>query len=301
MDIREVEYFRNVLRDTIKVDAIYTIHYFRYGKGFSFPLERHPFWEMVFVDSGELTVTADNKSFVMKQGEACFHAPNVPHTVKTKNSFANSVIVSFEASGKYAGLLSDKIFKFEDDEKKLLAAIVNECKKSYSGRMDDAVQTKMERLEDAPFGADQIIKNSIELLLVYAIRKNFENLTVTTANSATSSVHAEKIVQEIKKILAADLSASISLDELSKQLFFSKTYIKSTFKRITGTTIIKYYNSLKIDEAKRLISLNEHTITEITKLLGFSSVNYFSRLFKKTTDMTPSEYYRSIKADNVLI
>ena len=99
MEIKRAEYFRNALRDVIKVNAIYTIHYFRYGKKFSYPLESHPFWELVYVDSGELHVTAGNKKFVMKQGEACFHSPDLPHTVETKGSFANSVIVSFEATG----------------------------------------------------------------------------------------------------------------------------------------------------------------------------------------------------------
>ena len=105
-----------------------------------------------------------------------------------------------------------------------------------------------------------------------------------------------KIIEILKKRVAS----SISLDEISSELFFSKTYIKNVFKKHVGTRIIKYYNELKIDEAKKLISLKKYSITEIKTMLGFSSVHYFSRLFKKITDMTPSEYQRSIKADNVL-
>ena len=57
---------------------------------------------------------------------------------------------------------------------------------------------------------------------------------------------------------------------------------------------------MKIDEAKKLISMKKYSVTEITSMLGFTSVHYFSRLFKQITDMTPTEYARSIKADNVL-
>lgn len=296
----EARYHRNILHDAIKVDAIYTIHYFKYGKTFTFPLEKHDFWELVYVDSGELLVTADNKTFTMRQGEACFHKPNVVHTVATQNSFANSVIISFDAAGRSTTFLEDKIFIFGDTEKKILEKIVREGRAAYSGRLDDARQTKMEKKENAPFGAEQLIKNYIELLLILTVRNNYEKGTTKTADCVPSSVHAERIVEKVKEILTAKINSSVNLDEIASALYFSKTYIKAVFKKYTGTTIIKYYNELKIDEAKRLISLNRYTVSEITKQLGFSSIHYFSRLFKQVTDMTPSEYSRSIKADNVL-
>ena len=83
-------------------------------------------------------------------------------------------------------------------------------------------------------------------------------------------------------------------------MFFSKTYVKSVFKKGTGQTIMQYFSSLKIDEAKKLISYNRYTFTEIAYRLGYSSLHYFSRQFKKSTEMTLSEYARSIKVDDVL-
>ena len=63
---------------------------------------------------------------------------------------------------------------------------------------------------------------------------------------------------------------------------------------------MQYFSSLKIDEAKKLISYNRYTFTEIAYRLGYSSLHYFSRQFKKSTEMTLSEYARSIKVDDVL-
>lgn len=299
MEIRKAEYFRNALSDVIKVSAIYTIHYFRYGKNFSFPLESHPFWELVYVDSGELHVTAGDNTFVMKQGEACFHSPNLPHTVETQDNFANSVIVSFEVNGRMMNFFENKVFLLNETEKKLLSALVWEGKKSFDGRLDNANQTKMVKKTNAPFGAEQAIKNSIELLLISIVRNNFESLSTKGADNNVS-VHAEQIVQSVIELLKSRLTENITLDEISEKIFFSKTYIKAIFKKYTGTSIIKYFNGLKIESAKELISTNQYTISEITKKLGFSSVHYFSRLFKATTDMSPSEYAKSIKADNVL-
>ena len=63
---------------------------------------------------------------------------------------------------------------------------------------------------------------------------------------------------------------------------------------------MQYFSALKIDEAKKLISYNRYTFTEIAYRLGYSSLHYFSRQFKKSTEMTLSEYARSIKVDDVL-
>ena len=63
---------------------------------------------------------------------------------------------------------------------------------------------------------------------------------------------------------------------------------------------MQYFTSLKIEEAKKLISYNKYTFTEIAYKLGYSSLHYFSRQFKKSTTMSLSEYAGTIKVDGVL-
>jgi AraC-like DNA-binding protein len=67
------------------------------------------------------------------------------------------------------------------------------------------------------------------------------------------------------------------------------------FKEQTGTSVIEFYKSLKIEEARKLIREGQYNYTEIAERLGYTSIHYFSRQFKKTTGMTPSEYASSVK------
>ncbi|HBG76970.1 MAG TPA: AraC family transcriptional regulator, partial [Clostridiales bacterium] len=39
-----------------------------------------------------------------------------------------------------------------------------------------------------------------------------------------------------------------------------------------------------------------YNFTEVSEMLGFSTIHYFSNVFKKTTGMTPSEYICSVKS-----
>lgn len=300
MEEKVGEFYRNVLNDELAVTSIFTIHYFKYGKFFSFPSESHDFWELVFIDSGEAEVLNDKKTLILKQSQVFFHKPNAVHTISTGDHFCNSAIVSFECQGDIMKQFENKLFTLNNYERQLLQKIVFEGNYGYKDKLNLLTQKRMKKRHNAPFGCEQTIKNCLELLIISIARNNVVETNAELVDNAKSSIRGEKIVSKIIDYLNNRIDSSVNLDDIAKELYFSKTYIKSVFKKYTGSSIIQYYNKIKIDEAKRLISLKTNSFTEISAKLGFSSVNYFTRLFKTVTDMTPSEYFDSIQADNVL-
>ncbi len=288
-------YVKNSLPVAFNVTSIYTIHYFRYGRNFRFPEEKHDFWEMVYVDGGQAEITADGKSTRLKQGQAVFHAPNVVHTISTGDEFASAAIISFECSSRSAKKLKDFVFTLGEKEKTLLSEIITEGNRTYADKLDELYLSKMNRRQAVPFGSEQLIKNDIENLLVLLVRGR-EGEKMQTKESGKTDEIAIKIIE----ILKSRLYSKITLDEIAGELYFSKTYIKNVFRKYTGKSVIQYYIDLKIEEAKKLISRNEYSFTEIADMLGISSVHYFSRIFKQRTDMNPSEYAKSIKVDNLI-
>lgn len=300
MEVRQVNYEKSTLKSVISIDAVYTVHYFKYGKNFRVNPEQHDFWEMVYIDSGEVGIIADDKEFILKQGEAFFHRPQQIHTIYTNNSFGNSAIISFACKGRTINYFADKIFVFSEFEKTLLSKIIAETPHCFSDKLNDIYLTRMTKRKDATVGSEQLIKNSIELMLVSLLVGDNKDKNVKTITDNIAHLHSDKIVTNIIELLNEKLYSSIDLDTIAKELFFSKTYIKTIFKRNMGISIIQYYILLKIEESKKLISQNKYTCTEIAYMLGFNSVHYFSRLFKAHTQMTPSEYAKSIKADNIL-
>ena len=293
-------YRKNTLKKMLNVSGIYTVYYFKYGKNFRFQGEMHNFWEMVYIDSGVAHIVADGKEFIMRQGEVFFHKPNEPHSIYTTDTFANSVIVSFESKSKQTKHLAGKIFTLSDDEKSFLNKILSEAKHTFSDKIDDISQLALTKKSSTPFGSEHFIKNTLELLFLSLLRKELKTEKVVE-NNLLSKGHG-KIVDNILLLLKDKLSNAekINLDEISYKLGFSKSYIKSQFKKSTGKSIIQYYISMKIDKAKELLSQNKFTVSEIADLLGFASIFYFSRQFKLHTDMSPSEYLNSIKATDLL-
>jgi AraC-like DNA-binding protein len=76
-------------------------------------------------------------------------------------------------------------------------------------------------------------------------------------------------------------------------MFYSKTYLNGVFKEIKGVTIMQYYQDLKINEAKKLLTKKE-SISSVSEKLCFESPQYFSKAFKAKVGKTPTKYKKDV-------
>lgn len=87
-----------------------------------------------------------------------------------------------------------------------------------------------------------------------------------------------------------NFTQQFGLGELSNQFFVSPTYICDLFNKYMGTTFIKYLNSVRLEEAERLLTKTNNPVSQVALETGFRDYSYFSKLFKKQYGLTPSEY-----------
>ncbi|MBQ8859401.1 MAG: AraC family ligand binding domain-containing protein, partial [Clostridia bacterium] len=77
-----MSYVGTKLHKEISVEELYTVHYFEYSNTYRYPGESHDFWECVYVDRGEVVITAGEEELCLSRGEILFHAPNEWHTLR---------------------------------------------------------------------------------------------------------------------------------------------------------------------------------------------------------------------------
>lgn len=77
---------------------------------------------------------------------------------------------------------------------------------------------------------------------------------------------------------------------LAKNMCISRSLLFAKIKAITDMGIIDYVNKLRIDKAAMLLSTTALSITEISEMVGFSSLRYFSKVFKQLKGEIPSAY-----------
>ena len=86
-----------------------------------------------------------------------------------------------------------------------------------------------------------------------------------------------------------NFSASITLDDISNYIGFTKCYFCRTFKEATGITVIQMLNLLRCNEAKRLFLTTERSVSEIALACGYSNFSHFTKTYKSIIGCMPSE------------
>lgn len=283
------------LNDTVSIKKLYTVHYFEYSKEFIFTGEKHDFWELVYADKGDVTVFADDKSYVLEQGNVIFHKPNEWHNVKANGITApNVTIITFESSSKAMEYFENKILPVSHTQKELLSKIISEYTTAFTTALNDPYTTKLDRRRGIDGTAEQLIKLYLCEFLILFLRHNSLNVKNKSVRNLGGSSNA--VLNMLINYMNENLGRSITLKELSDYSGTNRTFIENLFKEALGTSAIDYFIYLKIELAKKYLREDNHNITQISELLGYSSIHYFSRQFKKATGMTPSEYLLSIKS-----
>ena len=112
------------LRNDINIGKLFSVHYFEYPTNFKFEGESHNFWEIVYVDKGDITVFADDISFPVTQGNAVFHKPNEWHSLHTSSvSATNVVIISFESISPAMSFFENKTLTVGQEQKIIFSKI----------------------------------------------------------------------------------------------------------------------------------------------------------------------------------
>lgn len=280
----------------INIEKIITIFYMELPKNFCYDGEQHDFWEMVYIDKGEMLCTADKNRFTLKSGEMTFHKPNEFHNLSGNHAVAPNVsILTFECKSRAMKHFEGKIFRLNAEEKSLLSAIFSEGLSCF--RLVDPTNPllqNMQTLEDAPFGGSQMTKNLLEIFLIKLCR-NADALPKTMRQSyIIDGVDVPYHVKEILDYLHSNIYGKVTVSDVAQAVGKGESTVKQLFSLYRENGIMKYYNSLKIKEAKKLIREGHYNMTQISDLLHFDSPQYFSKCFKAYTKMTPSEYKASI-------
>lgn len=98
----------------------------------------------------------------------------------------------------------------------------------------------------------------------------------------------DKIIKA-REILLQHIGEPITIKELSRKVAINECYLKKGFKELFGTTIFDFYQSQRMEHARYLLYEKGLSVTEVSVLLGYSSISHFSTAFKKHTGLKPCE------------
>ncbi|MCR5354383.1 MAG: AraC family transcriptional regulator [Lachnospiraceae bacterium] len=127
---------------------------------------------------------------------------------------------------------------------------------------------------------EQIINLQFNMIMDYASR----------VQEITYGRHYDKFIRSVTSYVREHLTEEINIEDIAEELFISRSYLSSKFKKETGITLSQYIQDQRIKKAQELLTTTNKSILEISTYLGFSSQGYFQNVFKKIVGITPREY-----------
>ncbi|HVM88295.1 MAG TPA: AraC family transcriptional regulator [Puia sp.] len=98
----------------------------------------------------------------------------------------------------------------------------------------------------------------------------------------------EKIINA-REILLQHIGEPLTIKELSRKVAINECYLKKGFREMFGTTIFDFYQSQRMEHARYLLYEKGLSVTDVSVMLGYSSISHFSTAFKKHTGLKPCE------------
>lgn len=83
-------------------------------------------------------------------------------------------------------------------------------------------------------------------------------------------------------------TSGITLAEIAYTVNMSTSLFSLNFKKVTGTTPLRYFVGIKLEKAREL--LRHESVTDVSFDLGYNNISHFIRLFKEKFGLTPKKY-----------
>lgn len=238
---------------------------------FSFPMHLHDRFEIMYLNSGALSLNFPGKEYIMKAGDCALIFPYAVHGYEPVSDCNADYIIAIcrvEDSGDFAETLSNMHTSSPVIPAEKLHPNVPEIMKELL-LLDGNTDMRLARI-------------LIQLLLARTLE-----LLPLKSNSAD---FGERIEVRAIKYLSENFRSPLTLSSVAEELKISRYALSRLFNERIHTGFTKYINYLRIENAKDLLRGTAKSVLEISLDCGYENLRSFNRVFRKSTGITPHEY-----------
>ena len=262
-------------RDVTKLLYVSTA---KYGGDWHSLMHTHACTELFYVVGGMGQFKVAEKLIPVSPDDLVIVNPNVEHTEVSLNASPLEYIV--------LGVEGMEFAADENGDRRYSAF------NFHSGREDilPYLRGMLREIEQKSAGYEVVCQDLLEVLVVKLMRHTDFSLTVTPAQQSS------KECAEARRYIDSNFKENISLDQLAELTHVNKYYLVHSFSKEYGVSPINYLIGRRIEESRYLLADTNHSLSQISHMLGFSSPSYFSQSFRKLEGISPMEYRKRQRA-----
>lgn len=237
-------------------------------------------------ESGYMEFNGKERLF-FKEGDITCIPRNIPHTTySTPNTQSHWSYIFLNPQELFKNLMPQiRGFDLSLSAYKEYKHILN--REEYPGIYD----LTMTAIHEIEMQRPQYQASAMGLLLSLCIKldriQSESGLETTLTNMPPENA---MVLSPVLDYIEDHYSEQFDIDYLADICCLSPTHFRRIFHSITGTSPLDFLNNIRITQACNLLRSTEHSILDISEMVGFRSVSSFNRHFMTSMQTTPREY-----------
>ena len=148
----------------------------------------------------------------------------------------------------------------------------------------------LREMEQKSPGHEDVCQAYMEILIIRLMRN-----TALAVPAEPRIISGNRQCAAVRRYIDMHFKEALTLEQLAEEAHMNKYYLSHAFKREYGVSPINYMITRRIEESKYLLAETDLSMSQISQLLGFSSLSYFSQVFRRTQSVSPMEYRQNTK------
>lgn len=258
------------------------------------PYHWHPELEIITVESGRVSITIADQTFDGLQGDVFFAASEQLHEIRAAGD--DNQFHSFVFAADFL-----EFARGDQTQTGLLAPLANgrlrfepalPCGAPGQAEVRALLAQMMERYAEGAAGYQLAVKAA--LLGIIAV---CEKHGLLHQQEQPKPDYKAKQLKDIVSFLGENFSSPLSLAEVSARFGLSPQYFCAFFKEHFGKTLTQHINSLRIEQAARLLRETDLPVMEVGFSVGFDNFSYFIKRFRTVYGVSPTHYRKQGQRD----
>lgn len=255
----------------------------------------HPEYELIWNISGKGTRFVGDSVDNYLPGDMVLIGPNVPHCWQNGLSKfthdAELMVIQFKAS------CFGEVFLQLPEASLINRLLVNASKGlAITGKTAESIAKKMLFLSQQ-HNMDRLL--SLIKIIDQIARSDELNVLTTPDYDLHSDINNTNLrrIENIYSYVRKNLAEDINQTEIASRVGLTTQGFSRFFKKYTGLTFVKFVNTLRVNEACRLLVRENYDVTQIAYMCGYQNISNFNRRFQELKGLTPSDFRNGYRQD----
>jgi len=244
-----------------------------------FDIHKHSSYEFLAITEGEFILNKIDESFSCKN-QIVIVPPYLHHYCDFRDARAIVFNFSIEKAQVQDEMLYDVIKNAINNE--IATLCLNDSTRFYINELFTKSKNEL---------SSKAIPHLLSLIFI-EIFSDFANVTPNNSSAINNTY-----VSAIEQYIYNNSNKRITLDDLANEIHICARQVSRIIKQEYGCSLSELLNEKRLNIAKMLLTTTQHTLNEISEMVGYPNEKMFREKFKNQYGVSPNNY-RKLKNDS---